>query len=160
MALDHFRAEGKLALRSPEQSESASFLWQQQGERARIELSGPLGVNAATLESDGRELEILQGESRSRWDLSDPAVIYRETGWYLPVAALPYWLRGIPAPGPAVDELALERGRLSRLRQAGWEISVERYERFGDLDLPTRLQLRHDRRSVRLVIRRWQAEAP
>ncbi len=160
LALDHFRAEGKLALRSPEQSESASFLWQQQGERARIELSGPLGVNATTLESDGRELEILQGEARSRWDLSDPAALYRETGWYLPVAALPYWLRGVPAPQVAVEELALERDRLSRLRQAGWEISVERYERFGNLDLPTRLQLRHAQRSVRLVIRRWLAETP
>ncbi len=159
LALDHFRAEGKLALRSPAQSESASFLWYQAGERVRIELSGPLGVNATTLRSDGRELEILQGDERRRWDISDPATLTRDTGWYLPLAALPYWLRGIPAPQLPVEELTLDRGRLSLLRQSGWEISVEDYGDFGDLALPTRLQIRREDSQVRLVIRRWLAES-
>lgn len=158
LALDHFRAEGKLALRSPEQSESASFHWIQRGERVRIELSGPLGVNATTISSDGRELEILRGEERSRWDVSDPAALTRGTGWYLPVSALPYWLRGIPDPQLAVDQLTLADQRLSLLRQAGWEISVERYAGFGGLSLPTRLQIRRADSLVRLVIRHWQPE--
>lgn len=158
LALDHFRAEGKLALRSPEQSESASFLWYQQGERVRIELSGPLGVSATTLLSDGHQLEILRDDERSRWDISDPLGLTGETSWYLPVAALPYWLRGIPAPQLPVDELALDGGRLSLLRQSGWEISVERYGNFDHLALPTRLQIRGEDSQVRLMIRHWQAE--
>lgn len=160
LALDHFLAEGKLALRTPEQAESAGFRWHQQGSQTRIELSGPMGVNATTLRSDGRELEVLQGDQRSHWDISDPALPVLESGWQLPLSALPYWLRGIPAPQFDVDELALESERLSLLRQAGWEVNVERYGRFGDLDLPTRLQIRHDERRVRLVIRRWHRETP
>jgi outer membrane lipoprotein LolB len=103
-------------------------------------------------------VEILQGEEHSHWDITDPAMPALAAGWHLPVAALPYWLRGIPAPQIAVDELALESERLSLLRQAGWEISVQRYGRFGDLDLPVRLQIRHEERLVRLVIRRWHPE--
>jgi len=153
--LEHWTAEGKLALRSPDQSESASFQWRQQGEQIRVELSGPLGVNASTITSDGRQVEIVQGEERSVWDVSDPESLARDTGWYLPITALPHWLRGIPAPHFEVEQLGLENQRLALLKQAGWEISYERYSGFDGVSLPTRMQIRRGETSVRLLIRRW-----
>ena len=154
--MDQWRAEGKLALRSPEQSESASFQWRQAGETVRVELSGPLGVNTSTISSDGHRMEILRGEERSVWDVSDPRALAQETGWYLPITALPHWLRGLPAPHYTVEDLGLENQRLAGLRQAGWEIRYERYADFAGLALPTRLQILRDDTSVKLIIRQWQ----
>lgn len=156
--LQYWQAEGKLALRSPEQSESASFQWAQKGTRTRVNLSGPMGVNATTLTSDGQVLEILQDGERSVWDISDPAAIERDTGWYLPVRALPHWLRGVPAPLYAVDELVLEHERLVRLQQSGWSIHYEEYARFDDYALPTRIRIDREQTRVRLIIRRWLPE--
>jgi len=152
-------AQGKLALRTAEHSESANFQWRQRGEATRLELAGPLGVNATTVSSDGRQLEILQNGERSTWDLSDPASL-EETGWDLPVATLPHWLRGIPAPGQRVQELVLDGQRLATLRQGGWEVQYERYGEFGPHTLPTRLEIRRGHTSARLIIRDWQTGAP
>jgi outer membrane lipoprotein LolB len=153
--MERWQAEGKLALRSPTQSESASFQWRQQDEQTRIELSGPLGANATILNSDGQQLEILQGSERSVWDLTDPRTLAEDSGWYLPLEALPYWLRGVPAPQYPVEQLELADQRLVLLAQAGWTVSYEEYAGFDGFALPTRLQIRGQGRSVRLIIRRW-----
>ena len=155
-SLRHWQAEGKLALRSPEQSESASFQWDQQGAYSRVNLSGPMGVSATTLLSDGQTLEILQDGERSVWDITDPAAIERDTGWYLPLRALPHWLRGVPAPLDAVEELVLKDERLARLQQSGWSIHYEEYAGFGDYALPTRIRIDREQTRVRLIIRHWQ----
>jgi len=154
--LNHWGADGKLALRSPDQSESASFQWRQNGNQIRVELSGPLGVSATTLSSDGQQLEILQGDKRSVWDVSDPESLARETGWHLPLTALPHWLRGIPAPHHPVEEMQLENQRLSHLVQAGWEINYERYTNFEGIALPTRLRIHREETSIRLILRQWR----
>ncbi len=155
-ALQTWTAQGKLALRSERGAESASFDWHQQGAGTRVQLQGPLGVNATTLVSDGRQLEIRQGDEQTRWDLSEPDRIARETGWQLPLTALPHWLRGVPAPQLAVEGMQLEQQRLRTLRQGGWEIRYDEYAGFGSYTLPTRLEIQRGDTSARVIIRSWR----
>ena len=77
-ALTSWDAEGKLALRTPTQSESANVQWQQQGDTTRLKLNGPLGVAATSMYSNGRILVIRQGEESSTLDLADPAALRRQ----------------------------------------------------------------------------------
>ena len=157
--LTHWTAEGKIALRSAKQSESASMRWLQEGAVSRLILSGPLGVAATSFYSDGRSLVIRQGEDVTTWDLqSETAILERETGWDLPLLALPYWIKGMPAPDLDVQgsEPGPDPALLHMLRQDGWEIQYESYANYGRLTLPTRLQLRHNDSTLRLVIRDWQ----
>lgn len=155
-ALQHWNAEGKLALRTEQGSESASFDWRQEGEQTRLQLQGPLGVNATTLISDGRQLEFRQGEERRLWDISNPTTIAEETGWYLPLDALPHWLRGLPAPQLDIEALQLEHQRLRSLSQGGWTIHYDDYGAFETFDLPTRLEIRQGDRRARVIIRTWR----
>lgn len=155
-ALQHWSAEGKLALRTEQGSESASFDWRQEGQQTRLQLQGPLGVNATTLISDGRQLEFRQGEERRFWDISNPETIARETGWYLPLEALPHWLRGLPAPQLDVEGLQLEHQRLRSLSQGGWTIHYDDYGAFEAFTLPTRLEITRGDTRARVIIRAWQ----
>jgi outer membrane lipoprotein LolB len=157
-ALTHWTAEGKLALRSPEQSESASIRWQQEGDITRLYLSGPLGVAATSLYSDGRSLVIRRGEEVSTWALDDTEALELRTGWDLPLQSLPYWIKGIPAPGLDIQEAQQgpDPALLLVLRQDGWEIHYEDYANYGRLTLPTMLHLKHQDTTVRLIIRNWQ----
>ncbi len=157
-ALTHWTAEGKLALRSPEQSESASIRWQQEGDISRLFLNGPLGVGATSLYSDGRSLVIRQGEEVSTWALNDTAALERRTGWDLPLQALPYWIKGVPAPGLDIQDAQQgpDPALLLVLQQDGWEIHYEDYANYGRLTLPTMLYLKHQDTTVRLIIRNWQ----
>ena len=133
--------------------------WLQEGGVSRLILSGPLGVAATSFYSDGRSLVIRQGEDVTTWDLqSETAILERETGWDLPLLALPYWIKGMPAPDLDVQgsEPGPDPALLHMLRQDGWEIQYESYADYGRLTLPTRLQLRHNDSTLRLVIRDWQ----
>ena len=158
-AFNRWTAEGKIALRSPEQSESASMRWQQDGASSRLSLSGPLGAGATSLYSDGRSLVIRQGEEVTTWDLaSETTILEEKTGWDLPLLALRYWIKGVPAPGLPVQgsEQGPEPALLQVLRQDGWVIRYEDYADFGQFTLPTALRLQHQDTSLRLIIRTWQ----
>jgi outer membrane lipoprotein LolB len=156
--LTHWSAEGKLALRTPEQSESASLNWHQTGVITRLQLSGPLGAAATTLYSNGQTLEIRQGEELSTWDLTDTNALEQKTGWDLPLLALPHWIKGAPAPDIDIQQMQMrpDLALIETLRQDNWEIRYETYAQFGTFTLPTRLHLRRGDTTVRLIIRDWQ----
>lgn len=156
--LTSWTAEGKFALRTPQLSESASLQWRQQDTTTRLYLSGPLGVAATSFYSDGRILVIRRGEEVHNLDLSVPGAMARSTGWDLPLAALPFWLKGLPAPDLAIQgmELKTDEALLQELRQDDWKINYEAYANYGALTLPTRLQIQREDTTLRLIIRDWQ----
>jgi len=149
-ALGQWRATGKLALRAPDTSESASFDWRQRDTKTTLRLSGPLGSGATLIESDGRWLEVHRGGEHRRYDLSRPGALRDGTGWELPLPSLPHWLKGLPAP---------RSGRLERLRQQGWDVQFESYGQFEALWLPTRLLLRSGQTEATVLLRHWQPTA-
>jgi outer membrane lipoprotein LolB len=159
-ALTSWGAEGKLALRTPTQSESANVQWQQQGDTTRLKLNGPLGVAATSLYSNGRTLVIRQGEESSTLDLADPGALRRQTGWDLPLLALPHWIKGIPAPDIEIQQMEAgpDPSLLQVLKQNDWEIRYEAYANFNGLTLPVKLLISHLDTTVRLIIRNWQVE--
>ena len=159
-ALANWQLEGKLALRTPKQSDSASLSWTQAGDRAEVHLSGPLGAGSTALSSDGRQLSVRQGEQRRDYDISSPQAIAASTGWDLPLKALPFWLRGIPVPETPVDAQQVNSNLLRHLSQAGWLVDYDDYQRFGSFLLPTRIQIRRDDTHARLIIRQWQPAEP
>lgn len=160
MQLQAWQVDGKIALRTPEQAESATLHWQQQETSTHIRLSGPVGFNLTTLDSDGSVLEIRQGDDVSRWQLDDPAT-YRDAPWQLPFNALHYWLKGVPAPQLATDAIAMDAsGQLpASISQQGWTVDYTDFAQFGPYLLPTRLRLQNKDTSARIVIRRWSGFA-
>lgn len=158
-ALENWTARGKIAVRSGQQSESASLDWQQHGSDTRLQLSGPMGLQATEIHSNGHELLIQRGDELTRLDISTPDAVRLHTGWDLPLQALPYWLKGLPAPKPRATAVEVANELLQRLDQDGWTVSYERYQQFGDYLLPTRLSIERGDTRARLVIQNWQPGA-
>jgi outer membrane lipoprotein LolB len=157
--LADWTASGKLALRTEERSDSANIVWRQRDRNSHLNLSGPMGVNATEVRSDGERIEITQGEERRSFDISSPEAIRRNTGWELPLQSLPYWLKGLPSPHLDVQSLQLDpqRGLLRDLRQDNWQIHYQEYDDFGQYTLPTRLRIERGATAVRILLREWQA---
>ena len=160
-ALQQWRANGKLALRDTQRSESATLDWYQDGLQTRVQLRGPLGVGATQIISDGKQLEIQRDGEVRVFDISSREQVLRHTGWDLPLGALPYWLRGLPDPTLEVQALQLdETGALpSKLSQAGWRVSYEDFTNRGGLSLPTRLRIESGDTRATVVIRQWRTGA-
>ena len=161
-ALQAWTANGKLALRTSDYAESASMQWRQRDQRATVTLSGPIGLNATVIESDGDRLVVSRDGENHSWDVSTPDALERETGWELPVTALPHWLKGVPAPGLEVQmlELDADRALLQHLRQNDWDVHYEGYASFTHHTLPTRLRIQRGTTSARVIIRDWQIPGP
>jgi outer membrane lipoprotein LolB len=155
--LERWTASGKLALRTAETAESASMVWQQEGSNTELQLSGPLGVGATSIHSDGRQLDIRRGNEHRTLDISSPDAIVLNTGWDLPLRALTHWLKGLPSPDSSVQELKLnpQTGLLQTLRQDDWEISYEKYGQFQAFTLPTRLQIKRGTSGAKIIIAQW-----
>lgn len=154
-ALENWTARGKIALRSGQQSESASLDWQQRGSDTRLQLAGPMGLQATEIHSNGRELLVQRGEELTRLDITTPDALRLQTGWDLPLQALPFWLKGMPAPEPRATAVNIADELLQQLDQNGWVIRYERYQQFGDYLLPTRLSIERGDTRARVVIQDW-----
>ena len=151
-ALSEFKADGKIALRTNERSESASMIWVQSGESSYVNLSGPLGTGATSLRSDGKTVTITRNGDTQSYD-ADSYETLDEFG--VPVGTVGYWARGVPDPSLDIDALSVEGNLLRSLAQSGWTITYTRYDHFGSFTLPTRLQLSKGESLVRIFLYDW-----
>lgn len=145
---------GRISMRSDAESWYASLIWRQKPEGYDIRLVGPLGSGNVLIKGGqgGVVLRTVKGETiRS----SNPDNLFqRAMGWNLPVSSLNFWVRGLPQPGPALLDWD-DQGRLSGLRQHGWEVQFTGY--FDDApNLPETIELTRGEWRIRLDVSRWK----
>ena len=166
-ALSAWTLQGRLAMRAAEEGWQASVHWIHDGARQQIDLIGPLGRGHLRLTQDNGGAE-LRDADRKTWRAENAQqLLYRITGWLVPLDGLNYWILGLPAPGPAAKLALDDQGRLKTLDQSGWDIRFLEYARQGSLDLPSKIFIKrrgdgnetasaqHVDVEVRLIIERW-----
>jgi outer membrane lipoprotein LolB len=149
-----FSLQGRLADGS---GRSGELSWRQHADaRFELQLRGPFGAGAIEIAGDAGRVRVRNRDSEQYTD--DPQAWMRmHLGWSLPLDDLRAWALGVPADG-AVEQLVLDAdGRLASLRQRGWTIRYDDYQRVGQFELPRRLQAQSAEVRLRLVIDRWQA---
>ncbi len=141
--IKQWQINGKLALKGPEQSVSASMRWQVEDPLFTFRLSNFLGVTLVdmTQSADGARLE---ADDEVYTDASASALLYTTTGWDIPLAQLLSWVKGVPLPS---DSYTLnDNGLLKRLtpgcRQCqGWVVDYSSYGQVEDVWLPHNIKL-------------------
>lgn len=155
-AQEAFALSGRVAVSTPANGFNASLRWRQAGEVSEVSLDGPLGVGGAEIELRGDDLDLRTSRGEHLEGEAAHEALLREVGFPLPLAALRYWLRGVPAPGAAADEVIDEaRQRLTRLVQEGWEIAYGEYLEGEAGSLPRRVVAQRGDTRVRVVVDRW-----
>ena len=162
-----WKIQGRLAMRTAEEGWQASLNWVREGERHRIDLTGPLGRGHLRLTRDDRGAELRDADQHS-WHAENPEqLLYRTTGWLVPLDGLNFWVLGLPLPDTAASQELDPQGRLKTLAQSVWDIRFLEYTRYGSLDLPSKLFIKRQGRDtngnpaedatleVRLVIEHW-----
>jgi len=155
-ALEQWRIRGRMALSTPDDSWQADLLWSQQQRDFRIQLIAPLGQGSLVLQGSAAGAELRSSAEPEPVRAPDAeALLYRATGWRMPVESLRYWVRGLPAPGGAPQVQLDPQGRLQSLRQFGWQVEFRRYRQVGAWALPDKMFLRRNDLRLRLLIRDW-----
>ncbi|GAB5415451.1 MAG: lipoprotein insertase outer membrane protein LolB [Congregibacter sp.] len=160
--LQEWRVRGKVAYRLTDDAGSASLDWQQLGSESQLRLSGPLGVGSTRISNEGALLRV-ERDGIARLYPADAAPWLPE-GQLLPVPidAIRYWLRGMPAPDRTLEDLQLADALAESLTQDGWEINYASFTEQQGLQLPRRLTLRAPdiELELRIILRDWDIPPP
>lgn len=159
LAMQQFTLQASVSIKTPADSVSGNLNWQQfNANQYHSRLSNFLGISLFELSQGAQGSEIqLKGETYRGVDSS--SLLLQLSGWSMPLADMPLWLRGLPGNNSQNVELD-ELGRVIAFNLTDstgivWRLQYQRF--FTDaLALPKRLLLSSDDTEIKLVIRSWQ----
>ena len=154
--IDSWILQGKLGIRSPQESGSGTLFWLQRQHYYDIRLSGPLGRGATRIQGDRQQTTLeIAGRAPVTADSAEQ-LVEEQIGWRLPVDHLLWWVRGLPAPDSPSNLQLDSSSRLGRLSQSGWTVEYSRYQEVDGVELPQRLQISGHDLLLTLVVTEWK----
>ena len=148
-------ANGAIAVKSANQSGSASYRWRQSSlSHYDVLIFGPLGAGTMHLTGNASNAILINSKGLTTTASSPEALLQQQAGWSMPVSNMYYWARGLPAPGGAQTTYNSAH-QLQRLVQGGWTIQYLGYSRVNGVMLPTKIYMNNGNNSVRLSINQW-----
>jgi outer membrane lipoprotein LolB len=157
--LQQWQASGRIGVAGPDNGGSGSFEWQQRGDRAEVQIRGPVGIGSVRLQvagdAENPDLKLETGngnvlESQAAWDELEVRL-----GATLPAGSLRFWMLGIAAPGEHRWSDAGPAGEKT-LEQDGWRIDYQRYSDEPGARMPMRITATSGETRVRIVVDRWR----
>lgn len=156
LTLQDWDLAARIGLKLEDEAFSATLKWKQQQQDYRLLLIAPFGKGTVELYSKDAVVTLRTHDNQLLSATTPEALLQEHFGWTLPVQGLPYWIRGIPEPKVAVDNLLLdEQQRLQRLQQSGWDISYGKYQQVGKYELPAKLKLENEKIRLKLAVKEW-----
>lgn len=160
-AVDEWQLSGKLGIRTPDDSGSASLKWAQHASGYQLNLAGPLGQKRMIITGQPGKVRLEQTGEPTQEAKTPEALIKQQLGWTLPVTQLAYWVRGVPAPKGRITRLQQNSdGLIALLQQGDWLIT---YSNYSDqtvsgktLALPGKITAEYGDVRLILAIRQWQ----
>lgn len=154
-SLSEWTLSGRLAASNGKDGGSGSLTWHQQGSSTHMSFRGALGKGAW-------ELEAIPGQAYLRFadgrEYSAPGISQLVTAHMqakIPVDALSWWVRGMAHPDDWAERQLDDEGRVTELKQLGWDVSFSHYKLEDQLWLPGKLVARNGDHSVKLAISDW-----
>lgn len=154
-----FALNGRVSVNHQENRHSAGLRWTHQARSDEILLLTPLGQTAARIYSDARHATLDDGKKHYQAEDAE-SLMQLVLGWYLPVNGLHHWVLGMVVPENPAKIKRDEKGQITVLYQAGWEVRYLRYADAKPDSLPTRLQLNREDLQVQFLIDEWEWTKP
>lgn len=142
-----FKSQGKVNL--------ANYSWQQRSPTDYlITLDSALHLYRVTVQGTAHQVKLVESEQHVMTARTPEALLEKRLHTRLPIQALRFWIRGLPAPGHYQADYD-RWGHLDQLQQAGWQVQFDHYARVGSVDLPQRLSIQGPGQQIKLVIKSW-----
>src|SRR5581483_3907940 len=105
-----FELHGRVAVRYGADGASGNIAWRHSGDADDLLITSFLGQGVARIHRTGGEVQLV-AEGKEHRAPDAETLTERVLGWRLPLAGLPDWVQGRPAPGGAA-QVRREGGRL------------------------------------------------
>ena len=134
----HFSLQGKIGVRTPEQTGSAFFTWVQQQQEFDIELSGILGVGKTQITGRPGEVSLNSAKTGLIQAETPEELLKTATGWQAPITHLVNWVQAKPATVQAQIQRDSAK-RAVQIIEDGWSVELSYNEQAH---MPNRLILK------------------
>ena len=122
-AENQFQLQGKIGVRTPQQTGSAFFTWVQQQEEFDIELSGILGVGKTQISGTPGQVTLNSAKTGVIQAASAEELLQRATGWQAPISYLVDWVQARPATTTAKLQKD-DTQRINQIIEQGWTVDL------------------------------------
>lgn len=150
--------QGRISLDDGDQGGSGKLQWDVKSGSSELDFHGAMGRGAWRLQVGAEGALLMMADGTEQTAASVNELVQESMGWPIPVNALQWWVRGLPAPGVIENEQIGPGGLLTSLHQFGWNVDFTRYDSVGDMELPVRLNATRDNYRVKLAISRWRMD--
>jgi outer membrane lipoprotein LolB len=150
-----FSLKGRLGVVTQKQGFSGSIEWQHQPATDNIDVYSPLGSKVANIAKTPNHV-VLTDEKGRHVKASDAESLTENTlGFRLPLNGLSDWALGRPA-ARKIDASSWDaQGRLTTLKQDGWDIGFENYLESNGTFLPNKIVLKSEKVNLKLLVEQW-----
>lgn len=120
---NQFALQGKIGIKTPQQSGSAFYSWQQSQEHFIIQLNGILGMGKTVIQGEPGNVSLDSAKTGLIQAASPEALLEQATGWHAPITYLVDWVQARPATTKAHTQLDRDQ-RISHIEEEGWSIDL------------------------------------
>lgn len=151
----HWSIKGRLGFKGPDKKQSASFRWQQTQQHYQLNLTSIIGTSLLKMQGDEDGATLVSDDET--YQDSDPShLIWRVTGWQIPVEKMRFWIKGQHQNNDKV--VTSEQGWVSQLQPIcnhckNWLINYDNYKLVDNIWLPHKVVLRNKTNNSQLLVR-------
>ena len=152
-----FELQGRIALKYGDDGGNARIEWRHGEASDDLLIANSLGQGIARISRRGNDVQLLTADNKEHRAADAEQLTQEVLGWRLPLAGLPFWVRGMAVDGRPALVQRDSSGRTSAIDQDAWRI-----EYLGwNGDLPSRINFAHPGGNgavpieIRLVVDRW-----
>ncbi|WP_157953602.1 lipoprotein insertase outer membrane protein LolB [Zobellella maritima] len=152
--LQHWELSARLGIITPDERGSLSLFWRQNRDDYRLNLTNVVGKRVFDLNRQRQQIVLTDSEGQLHSAANARDLVFRLTGWDLPVEQLSSWIKGLPGEADRVEYD--DNGRPKILVSNDWRLEYQGYTRINGLWLPSHLTLTHAGTTLRLAISQWE----
>lgn len=149
---------GRLGVQTEKNGGSVDITWKQSEQEYSIRLIAPLGAGNYLILGNDEYADVRFPDGRKETINNVDQAFASTLQVDLPVTAIRYWLRGLPAKGlPVTSIIWNNKGLINRIKQSGWNVEMKKYMGTKIL-LPHSIYLSREddpELDIRLVLRQW-----
>ena len=120
---NNFDLQGKIGVKTPQQSGSAFFTWTQHAEKFEIQLTGILGIGKTIIEGDANQVTLNSSKTGEITADSPEELLERATGWIAPIRHIVSWVQARPATTNAqINKDDFQR--INQIQEDDWNVTL------------------------------------
>lgn len=158
-AIKQFSLKGRIAVNAEGKGYSGGLAWAHNSETDKIEMFSPLGGKVSEITKNNIEVLLTTSDGKHFNAIDAETLTQNTLGWRLPLSGLVDWVIGRPASTgePTTDITLDDFGRITTLKQDGWDIEYAQYADYDGYVLPGKITLRSLKVNLKLVVENWNA---